>query len=329
MKDHLRRLAGKAADPWQGQNLVREYLQARILQFLQESGLFRSWIFHGGTALRFLYGLPRFSEDLDFAQAAGGGGATAPKKSGMQDGARGANGADGAEDRVTDGAADRAVEMAGAAEDETDGEGGAGSAFAEAMKKARTWFGAEAYETLVKTDTRRAVYAAWMRFPGLLNEIGLSPHKNETLSVKIELDIRPPAGGRTETTVVRRHVLLRLQHYDKAALLAGKLHAVLTRPYTKGRDLYDLMWYLSDPGWPGPDVDFLSAALNQTGWTGPVPTAGNWAGIVDKKLDAIDWPKAVADVKPFVERIDDLAMMTREEIGRLLRGKEKGSGLNF
>jgi hypothetical protein len=290
MKDDLRRLAGEAEDPWRGRNLVREYLQARILQFLQESGLFRGWIFHGGTALRFLYGLPRFSEDLDFALVEG-------------DGAGSARG----------------------------GESGAGTAFTDAMKSARTWFGAEAYETLVKTDTRRTVYAAWMSFPGLLAEIGLSPHKNEALSIKIELDIRPPAGGRTETTVVRRHVLLRLMHYDRAALLAGKLHAILTRPYTKGRDLYDLMWYLSDPGWPGPDVDFLGAALAQTGWAGPKPAEESWAGIVDKRLDEIDWPKAVEDVKPFVERIDDLAMMTREEMGRLLqrKGKEKGSGLNF
>jgi len=27
-------------------------------------------------------------------------------------------------------------------------------------------------------------------------------------------------------------------------LLAGKLHAILQRAYTKGRDIYDLLWYL-------------------------------------------------------------------------------------
>ena len=49
---------------------------------------------------------------------------------------------------------------------------------------------------------------------------------------------------------MRRHVTLRLHHHDRASLLAGKLHAILQRPYTKGRDLYDLIWYLSDPTWP-------------------------------------------------------------------------------
>ena len=36
-------------------------------QTLQERGAWRSVAFMGGTALRFLYGIPRFSEDLDFA----------------------------------------------------------------------------------------------------------------------------------------------------------------------------------------------------------------------------------------------------------------------
>ena len=40
---------------------------------------------------------------------------------------------------------------------------------------------------------------------------------------------------------------------------------------------------------------------------------------MEKRITEIDWPKAVADVKPFVERIADLDMLTKEEIVRLLR----------
>lgn len=47
--------------------IVREYLQARLLESLQNSNAFASWAFIGGTALRFLYSLPRFSEALDFS----------------------------------------------------------------------------------------------------------------------------------------------------------------------------------------------------------------------------------------------------------------------
>lgn len=63
MKEHLRRLlAGET--PTSGRNRVREYLQARLLRSLQRSGAMIPLAFHGGTALRFLYGMPRYSEDL-------------------------------------------------------------------------------------------------------------------------------------------------------------------------------------------------------------------------------------------------------------------------
>lgn len=39
------------------------------------------------------------------------------------------------------------------------------------------------------------------------------------------------------TSVTRRHVTLQLQHHNQASLLAGKLHAILQRPYVKGRDI--------------------------------------------------------------------------------------------
>ncbi len=48
-------------------SVVREYLQMRILESLQRTGAMIPLAFHGGTALRLLYQLPRYSEDLDFA----------------------------------------------------------------------------------------------------------------------------------------------------------------------------------------------------------------------------------------------------------------------
>src|SRR5450759_4737178 len=69
MKEYLIELVRSAQNPLQAHNLAREYLQARILESLQHSGSMIPLAFHGGTALRFLYGIPRFSEDLDFALA--------------------------------------------------------------------------------------------------------------------------------------------------------------------------------------------------------------------------------------------------------------------
>ena len=67
MREHLGELVRAQPSPVDGRNVAREYLQARILGALQRVGAMVPLAFHGGTALRFLYSSPRYSEDLDFA----------------------------------------------------------------------------------------------------------------------------------------------------------------------------------------------------------------------------------------------------------------------
>lgn len=228
---------------------------------------FETGSFTGGTALRFLHRLPRYSEDLDFALSRPG--------------------------------------------KEMD--------FHDAVSGIPSWFEAEAYSIDMTIKSAKTVKSAWVRFPGLLHELDLSPRRTQVLSIKIELDSRPPSGGNTETTVVRRIIMLNLFHYDKPSLLSGKLHALLTRPYTKGRDLYDIFWYLSDPSWPAPNIPFLNNALRQTGWPGPTIDQSDWGDVLAEKLKAMDWRRAVEDVRPFLERPSDIEMMTRDNVMKLLR----------
>ena len=47
-------------------NALKEVFQEISLLGLYQGGFFEKAAFYGGTALRILYGLPRFSEDLDF-----------------------------------------------------------------------------------------------------------------------------------------------------------------------------------------------------------------------------------------------------------------------
>jgi len=267
MKEQIRQIVSGEPHGLRARNLVREYCQARILQFLQEAGAFTSWIFHGGTALRFLYGLPRYSEDLDFALASSFDSKDFP--------------------RIT----------------------------ASICRS----FDAEAYAVdSPRIRERTTVKSAFITLPGLFHELGLSPHRKEALSVKIELDTRPPDGGLTETTIIRRYVILNILHYDKSSMLSGKLHAILMRPYLKGRDLYDLFWYLSDPLWPAPNLRFLDEALRQTKWRGPEITPTNWVAHVIHRLEGIDWPKAVDDVRPLIEREADLSQLTPDVVLKLL-----------
>ena len=46
--------------------ILREYLQAIILNSIYKNKSGKSFFFMGGTAMRYFYNMPRFSEDLDF-----------------------------------------------------------------------------------------------------------------------------------------------------------------------------------------------------------------------------------------------------------------------
>jgi len=266
MKDHLRQIASSAENDLARTRLVREYLQARVLESLQDTGVFLRWAFVGGTALRFLFSIPRFSEDLDFSRING-------KEIG----------------------------------------------FKPAAAEIKRVFQREGYTIDVKVSEKRTVSSAWVRFPGLPREMGISSPPAQALSIKVELDTNPPSGAHIENSVVRRHVTLNLCHYDKASLLAGKIHAVLSRSWTKGRDLYDLVWYLADRTWPAPNLGLLNAALEQTGWNGPHLTETNWRKRLKNRIESLDWDKARADVKPFLERAQDLDLVTKDVLIGLLK----------
>jgi hypothetical protein len=176
----------------------------------------------------------------------------------------------------------------------------------------------EGYAVSAKVGGRGAVRSAFMDFPGLLAELALSPRREEKLSVKLEVDTRPPAGAGLTVTLVRRHVTLRLQHHDKPTLLAGKLHALLSRPYAKGRDVYDLLWYLADPAWPEPNLVMLNNALAQTGWRGKDLEAATWRAAVAERLDSLDWNSVRRDVHPFLERAEEADLLTHANLQRVL-----------
>ncbi len=55
------------ANALEQENALAEILQLYVLASLARSGFFRVADFHGGTFLRIVHGLDRFSEDLDFA----------------------------------------------------------------------------------------------------------------------------------------------------------------------------------------------------------------------------------------------------------------------
>jgi len=270
VKEYLVELVRRTAQPLQARNVVREYLQARILATLQRNRAMIPLAFHGGTALRFLFSTPRYSEDLDFALEK--------------------NTSDYNLQRYLD---DIRNELAG-----------------------------EGYRIGFKVSDKKTVHGAFVNVQGLLHELGLSSHKDETVAIKIEIDTNPPKGAGLTTTIVRRHVTLQLQHHDKPSLLSGKLHAVLQRPHLKGRDVFDVLWYLSDPAWPSPNFVLLNNALKQTKWSGEEITNSNWRGLILKKIQTMNFENVVKDVRPFLDATTDPNLLTKENLEHLLIKKD-------
>ncbi len=263
MKDQLLQLATKAP-PEARRNLAREYLQCTLLRTLQERSDQRDLAFCGGTALRLLHDLARFSEDLDFV-----------------------------------GLAETTPESA--------------EAIFIAIKAGCLSAG---YDLKVKLRKPSSVASAMFRFEGLPAELGLTADARLALSVKMEIDCRPPAGAEVETTLIHRFFPIAIRHHDLPSLFAGKLHALLARPWSKGRDWYDLVWYLTAQRGLVPNRKLLSAALEQTGHD--VGMADRWAEALIARLAELDFQQIESDIAPFLERPEDLGQIDRLQIEALL-----------
>jgi hypothetical protein len=58
--------------------------------------------------------------------------------------------------------------------------------------------------------------------------------------------------------------------------------------------------------------------LAQAGWQGPPLESANWRALVRERLASIDWARAQADVRPFLEREQDMELVDREVLLGLL-----------
>ncbi|GJM40477.1 MAG: hypothetical protein DHS20C20_07590 [Ardenticatenaceae bacterium] len=177
---------------------------------------------------------------------------------------------------------------------------------------------AETYNVEIKLSERNIVHSAFIRFRGLFYRLGISPHETEVLAIKLEIDTNPPAHAVLDTTLVQHHIAVNFQHHDQASLLAGKLHAILQREYAKGRDWYDLYWYLRQAQGPAPNLEMLNSALEQTGWEKGTVTAENWREYVLARLAQLEWQRVVEDVQRFLMNQEELSGFKAAAIQRLL-----------
>jgi len=267
MRDYIKSIVNKKLSPDDNLNRIREYIQAYFLNIIYRKKYYQDMVFTGGTALRFVHQIRRFSEDIDFSLS----------------------------NRV------KQIDFNGIMQD-----------VAHEFKLA-------GYDIEIKTKIRLAVHGALLKFSGILFETGLSPLKDEKLLIKVEIDTRPPAGGVEAHTMVTKPFMFYMQHYDLPSLFAGKTHALLCRAYTKGRDWYDLLWYLTNSKGLEPNFIMLNNAMAQTEKEPILLDSKNWKLELRKTVQKTDFKQVKQDVSRFLERPEEAEFLNQETFINLLK----------
>lgn len=240
---------------------LREIMQEITLAALSRTDFFEKAAFYGGTALRIFYGLDRFSEDLDFSLLkADEGFKLEPYFSAILTEFK----ALGIKVRIN--------------EKEKTKNSSIESAF---LKTETIW------KELVLED--------------VLKQTGVK--SNKPIKIKIEVDRKPPLGFQTEEKLLIRPFSFYVRCFKLPSLFAGKLHALLYRKWNnrvKGRDWYDLEWYIKK-GVPLDVGHFLSRAKDTRDWEAEFISGDETLELLNHKIDSVSFTNIKEDVIRFIK----------------------------
>lgn len=140
-------------------------------------------------------------------------------------------------------------------------------------------------------------------------------HRNQQLKVKLEVDPNPPPDFSTEIRYVLQPVPHSVRTFATPDLFAGKMHALLCRRWgnrVKGRDWYDLVWYVRQE--IPMNLSHLMARMHQTGDLDPQTkmTERLWRERLDHAIHELDIDAAKQDVRPFIRNAEQLEIWSKE-----------------
>ena len=251
-------------------NALKEIIQELVLSGLSRGGFFNEAAFYDGTALRIFYKLNRFSEDLDFALLN-------PNKE---------------------------FDL---------------SKYFVYIEKELKAYGINLEISTKQKQKITNISSAFLKgdtiehilkfFP---NEIGHQYNQIlKDIKIKLEVDINPPLGA----TYDMEYKLLPSPHqirlYDKSSLFAGKIHAILCRnchSRTKGRDLYDYVFFLANN--VNVNLDLLRNKLIDSKYINKNDefNIDILKNMLVNKFKEIDYNNAKEDVIPFIKDINSLSL---------------------
>jgi predicted nucleotidyltransferase component of viral defense system len=179
--------------------LLKETLQALVLDYIYNHRLYRGFNFYGGTCLHVIYGLNRLSEDIDLDNSQG-------------------------------------VEL---------------DNFGEDLLHHFQKFLGYRDASLNQQESQKGIIRETLRFP-VLHELGLSAHRDEMLHLKVEISQHRQVAIIKQTPVIHLGRSFVPSHFSLETMMAGKMLACLERSFyvgttaiaVKGRDFYDLLWFM-------------------------------------------------------------------------------------
>ncbi len=236
-------------------NALKEIVQEIALCALARADFFKIAAFQGGSCLRILHKLNRFSEDLDFIMRM-------PDKTFIWE------------------------------------------PFLKELQFEFTLYDL-AFEVIDRSKADQAVKLAFLKDNSfgkvLFFKHPRSSSDKQSIQIKLEIDTNPPLGSLFENNFLDFPYTFSITTQDLPSLFASKCHALLCRPYVKGRDWYDFIWYISKKIIP--NYVHLSYALEQMGpWYGQkINVTSKWliAALQDKVV-TIDWQDAKRDTENFL-----------------------------
>jgi hypothetical protein len=238
---------------------TKQIIQEVALFALWRAGFFKVAAFQGGTSLRILHGLSRFSEDLDFILKE----------------------------------PNPAFEWSG---------------YLAQLLTCFEEYGLRS-EALPKGRMDQRIKKAIIKDSSVINQLNLSfyqGHAGQKINIKLEIDVEPPPGSVYEYSYLDFPSDYEVCHQDLGSNFALKLHALLCRGFLKGRDWFDLSWYIKQG--VSPNLPHLKNALVQYGpWQGrsDLTVDNPWLKTaLQNKINEIDWAEAASDVERFLKPVD-------------------------
>lgn len=239
---------------------LREIMQKIALAGLSRTDFFGKAAFYGGTALRIFYGMDRFSEDLDFS--------------------------------LLEQNPDFSL-----------------TPYFSAIVTEFEALGMKVNIQEKKKQKQTAIDFAFLKSETLLKEIVLEDivaqagiKSNKSIKIKIEVDRQPPLGFETEEKLLICPFSFYVNCFTLSSLFAGKIHALLFRKWKnriKGRDWYDMEWYIRR-GVPLDVNHFLQRAKDTGDWKEENITREQILALLQERIETVSIESAKEDIIRFI-----------------------------